>query len=356
MPFRIALPKRRFFAHSTSWVPEWITFCEENNIPHDLIDFYQNDILDRIKNYDCMMWHFSGYVPQDMKFARSILYACKIRNIRTFPDFNTVWHFDDKVAESYLLQSVGAPVAKSWVFYDRTEALEWTKNFTKFPVVAKLRCGSGSNNVILIKNKAQCRRYIWKMFGSGLKSSPGIFFKAKSNYSSSRSWQERIARMKRAPEFFRGWRLAKQFPRESGYVFFQEFIPNDGYDIKLVVVGEKGSFLTRSVRKNDFRASGGGAFTYQRDLVPDNVPESAFAVAKQLEFKSMGFDYVVDRRDGIGKIVEMSYGFSNNAVIGCGGYWDTYLVWHQEPFNPAREVIRNLVLSCHGGKSFLRSR
>lgn len=345
MSMKIALSQEKFFDHSTNWFREWQHYCEEKGIACEVIDFYQNGILERLAGFDAMLWHFSGYVPQDMKFARSILYACRQKGIRTFPDFNTVWHFDDKIAETYLLEAAQAPVVKSWMFYQREEALAWLEG-ADYPLVAKLRCGSGSHNVLLIRSRNQARRYVNKMFGRGFTSSPNILFKVKSNYKSSASWQQRLARLKRAREFFRGWTLARKFPRENGYVFFQEFVPNAGYDIKVVVVGDKCTFLTRPVRENDFRASGGGAVAFDRDLVPDNVVASAFAVADRLQFQSMGFDYVVDQRDGIGRIVEISYGFSNEALMGSGGYWDRSLTWHQEPFNPAREVIENLVREC----------
>jgi hypothetical protein len=100
------------------------------------------------------------------------------------------------------------------------------------------------------------------------------------------------------------------------------------------------------VRNNDFRASGGGYISYQRELVPDNVFESAFTITKQLGFQSMGFDYVVDNRDKIGKIVEISYGFSNDAIMGCNGYMSSDLQWKKEAFNPAREVLKNLIEYC----------
>jgi glutathione synthase/RimK-type ligase-like ATP-grasp enzyme len=36
---------------------------------------------------------------------------------------------------------------------------------------------------------------------------------------------------------------AKKFPNEKEYVFLQEFIPNNGNDLKIDVVGDKLSFI-----------------------------------------------------------------------------------------------------------------
>ena len=72
------------------------------------------------------------------------------------------------------------------------------------------------------------------------------------------------------------------FSKEKGYVYFQEFIPNDGFDLKIVVIGDKLSFIGRKIRKDDFRASGGGDLFYDKNLVTQNVISSAFSTNDKL--------------------------------------------------------------------------
>lgn len=343
MQKKVALAIDKFLNHSTNWINEWESYCIENRVDYNIIDFYQSDILNLIENYTHALWHFNGYAPQDILFARSILYSASIRGIKTFPDFNTTWHFDDKVAEKYLLEAINAPMAKSWSFFDKESAIKWANNYENYPFVAKLRCGSGSNNVKLVENFNEAERYITQMFSKGISSFPSILLKATSNFRSATGWLQRFQRVKRIPEFIRGYRLTKNSPREKGYVFFQEFIPNKGYDIKIAVIGKKCGFLTRPVRKNDFRASGGGAVEYDKSLVPQNVIESAFKISEELNFQSMGYDFVVDERDGQGKIIEISYGFNNEAITSCNGYYKRDLSWKNHKFNPAKEVIKNLL-------------
>ncbi|MDZ7775701.1 MAG: hypothetical protein U5L09_08955 [Bacteroidales bacterium] len=85
---------------------------------------------------------------------------------KAFPDFNTSWHFDDKVGQKYLLESIGAPIVPSYVFYSKKEALDWAHN-TTFPKVFKLRGGAGSSNVKLIEKRKQAVKVINKAFGKG---------------------------------------------------------------------------------------------------------------------------------------------------------------------------------------------
>ena len=57
----------------------------------------------------------------------------------------------------------------------------------------------------------------------------------------------------------------------------------------------------------------------------------------------MGYDYVVDKETGEGLIVEMSYGFSHEAIMSSGGYYDRNLQWHDEPLNAPYEIIKHII-------------
>ena len=262
---------------------------------------------------------------------------------KVFPDYNTVWHFDDKVAETYLLQSINAPIPNSSMFYFIEDVTKWISEDAKFPLVAKLRNGSGSHNVKLLRTKKDALHYSKAMFGKGYNSSPSLGYKASSNLRTSTSLKVFVSRVKRIPEFLRTLINSKQFPNEKGYVLFQEFIPNDGYDLKVVVVGDKLSFIARNIRKGDFRASGGGDLFFDRSLVTQNIIDSAFNASDKLGFKCMGSDYVVDKKNGIGKIVEISYGFSHNALLQAEGHFDREGNWYDEAMNAPKELLHNLL-------------
>lgn len=332
--------------HSTSWVNPWVDYLKENDILYDKADLFAVDAIEVIEKYDVLLWHFGQYEWSDMLEARSILYSAKMMGLKVFPDFNDAWHFDDKVAEMYALQAVGAPIPKSQVYYEMAtlkHALEEGK--IDFPIVAKLRTGSGSHNVKLIQNKAQLLHYARSMFGRGFNPAPSLLYKTSSNIRSSHDKATFMAKLKRAPEFLRTRRGAKRFPHEKGYVYLQEFIPSDGYDMKIVVVGDKLSGLYRPIRSHDFRASGGGEVLYDKEKFSENIIRSAFAAADAIGFKCVGFDYVVDNRTGEGKIVEMSYGFSHTAVMGMGGWFDRDCNWHEGALNAPAELLKNLLAS-----------
>ena len=118
--------------------PRWIRYCDEQHIPYKRVNCYANDIIEQLKECNALMWHFSQGNPHDILLAKPLLYALQQSGKKVFPDFNTSWHFDDKLGQKYLLESLGANFAPTWIFYDEHEAISWA-NQTTFPTFFKLR-------------------------------------------------------------------------------------------------------------------------------------------------------------------------------------------------------------------------
>src|SRR5690606_31787781 len=163
----------------------------------------------------------------------------------------------DKVGQKYLLECVGAPLVPSYVFYEKERALEWI-NSTKFPKVFKLRGGAGSANVSLVKTKRAAINKVNQSFGKGFPQFDGknYFLDKLNKYNSGRVGFHQI--MKAFGRMLIGTKYSRMIGPEKGYVYFQEFIPNNKFDIRVIIVGNKAFAVKRMVRVNDFRASGSG--------------------------------------------------------------------------------------------------
>lgn len=330
--------------HSISWTFPWEEYCRNNHIEYEFVDLLKCNSIVTLKDFQILLWHLEQYNHAEMLEARSILYSAKKMGLKVFPDYNDAWYFDDKIAEMYLLQSINAPIPKSFVYYDCASLKSAVdEGEITFPIVAKLRSGSGSHNVKLIRTKHSLLSYASIMFSKGINPAPSIFYKASSNIRSSHNKQQFMSKIKRIPEFLRTLSNARRLPREKDYVYLQEFIPNDGFDMKVVVVGDKCTFIVRPVRSHDFRASGGGEVFFDKKYFNKQIIESAFKVADALGSQCMGFDYVVNKDTGEGVIVEMSYGFSHQAVMTPNGYYDRNLNWHDVPLNAPVEVFKNMI-------------
>lgn len=311
-----------------SFSDRWISYCEENHIDYKIVNAYANDIVQQVEDCDCFMWHFHHADYRDMQLAKNLIISLETKGIKCFPDSHSCWHFDNKVAQKYLLEAVGAPLVPSYVFYTKKEALTWAKS-TTFPKVFKLKGGAGAHNVLLAHDQKEAESYIRRCFGKGFRQ-----------YRWREHCKEYIRKYKLGKASLKDVlvpirRAFKRYPtafdhyggREIGYAYFQDFIPNNKFDTRVVVIGkERAMAEKRFVRSGDFRASGSGEFEYGQ--VDQLVLDVAFKTVEKLNMQSVAFDFVMDKGQPL--IVEMSYGFGTHGITHSGGYYTNNLQWHED--------------------------
>jgi len=323
-----------------SFSDRWIAYCEEQGIDYKIVNAFDTDIIQQVSDCDAFMWHHNHTAFKDKLTAKRILFALEHAGIKVFPNFKTGWHFDDKVAQKYLLEAIGAPLVPSYVFYDKQEALDWVSK-TTFPKVFKLKGGSGSSNVRLVKSSQEAKKIIKTAFSRGFSQSSrlGVF---KEHLRKIKEGEQGIL-IGVAKALFRLVALsdyAKQQSTEKGYVYFQDFVPNNDFDVRVVVVAGRAAAEKRYVRENDFRASGSGKFSYED--IDERIIKIAFETAKKLNLQSAAFDFIYDNENKP-LIVEVSYGFGTGGISKAPGYWDCELNWYEEKFNPQQWIIDDLI-------------
>lgn len=334
---KIAIHKRE-----SSFSEHWINYCINCNIDYKIVNAFDNDIIEHIKDCDGFMWHHHQENFKDIIVAKSILFSLEQAGIKVFPNFSTGWHFDDKVSQKYLLEAINAPLVKSFVFYDKNQALDWAEN-TSYPKVFKLKGGASASNVKLVKNKKDAYKLIKKAFSKGFLQFDRISYLKECIYKFRNSKESFIIIMKGIYRLFVLPDFAKKLSREKGYIYFQDFIPNNNFDTRIVVIGGNiAAAEKRFVRDNDFRASGSGKFSYT-DINLEMVRIS-FNVAKRLNLQSAAFDFILDS-NGNPLIVEVSYGFGMKGIVNVPGYWDVNLNWHEGDFDPFSIMVNDLIKS-----------
>jgi hypothetical protein len=131
--------------------------------------------------------------------------------------------------------------------------------------------------------------------------------------------------------------------KEKGYVYFQDFIPNNNFDIRVIVIDNKAFAVKRYVRKKDFRASGSGKIAYGKEHFSSEIIMLSFELSEKLKTQCVAFDYVFGE-NGKPLVVEISYGFSTLAYDFCVGYWDRSLNFVEGSFIPQDWMIENIML------------
>lgn len=323
---------------------EWVAYCKEHGISYREVDCYSSNIVQQLQGCRGLMWHWLHHDHRAALFARQLTLSLERAGIRVFPDVATAWHYDDKLGQKYLLEAAKIPLASSYVFSDRDEALRWAAE-TAYPKVFKLRSGAGSENVKLVRDADHARQLIRRSFGRGWKGKSRLYL------LNERLWH--VRRDRSLKSLWNVWRgLARLIVPtaderagriERHYAYFQDFIQGNDHDIRVIVIGRRAFAIKRMVRDGDFRASGSGRIIYSKTEIPQTCVRMAFEMTQKLGAQCLAFDFVF--LNGAPLVVEISYAFNRSVYFDCPGYWGDDLQWHEGLFHPQHFMIEDFLLA-----------
>jgi len=350
MQFTIAIQPDDY-GRGDAYSPMWMSLLEEAGHEVRVVNVYSADILDQVRGCHGFMWRH-GHFSNMRQIARRLLPVFEGElGLVVYPDQNTCWHYDDKIAQKYLLEAVNIPIPKTWVWYDRHHATEWART-AEYPLVIKLWSGAVSENVGLISSYEEAGRWINKLFDRGIYKLTDRFYEPWSvGRRRIRAALKLLLRgtppMQRLDE--RTWDLHKN------YVLFQEFLPDNPFDLRLVVIGNRAFGFRRFNRPNDFRASGSGNTDTDPTQVDLEAIRLAFRLAKRLKTQSIGIDCL--RRGDEWVVVEISFTYPHFTVRECPGHWELVgspdigeLIWQEGQMWPEEAQIADFLERLNNSK------
>lgn len=275
------------------------------------VDVHQPDILDQLQGCHAFMWRWVHYGRMS-QVAHALLPVIERElRIQVFPDQNTCWHYDNKLAQGYLLAAAKIPAPQTWIWFDKERALEWAKT-ARYPLVLKLAGGAGATNVRLIASAHAARIWIRKLFGRGVNA---LHFSMRDRARSiGRKALIATGTRPRIASDVRSWQ------RASGYALFQEFLPDNAFDTRVTVIGRRAFAFRRFNRPNDFRASGSGHLNYNPCEIDQRMVRLAFRTAHALRMQSCAIDGLYRRGEPV--VGEVSYTYRSDTVHHCPGHWE----------------------------------
>lgn len=297
---------------------KWIYYLSQYGVEAVKVNLFDSDIINKVRFYDGVMWHYH-HSPVDKQAAAKILAAIENNlNIPVWPNYNTRWHFDEKISQHYFFSAANAKRVKSWVFWDIESASRFLENYNNYPLIVKLSVGAGSANVFKVDSVKEAVCFAENMFKYGIYPYTG-------NKPCNKNFKHRL---KQAFLFMaKGiYPMPVYYQVQKGYFYVQEFIPNNEKDIRITVIGDRAFAFCRYNREGDFRASGSGAIDYDIKNIPMDAIKQAFELSEFGNFQSMAYDFLVDRCNNV-LVNEASYGYVDKAVYECPGYWDRNLNW-----------------------------
>jgi glutathione synthase/RimK-type ligase-like ATP-grasp enzyme len=309
---------------------KWAEFLEQHGAGVQWLDLLAGDPIEQARACDGIMWHWY-HDPDHKQSARTILHVVETElGIPVFPDLSTAWHFDDKIAQAYILRAHDVPTPQTWVFWDRQRALAWAAE-TTYPLVFKLASGAGSSHVELIEDEPAARGKIQTMFSrSGF--IPMVYVPPRAG--TAERWLRSIRSFLLRCWCSVGYVALKRYPPlprqdwapQKNYALFQEFLDGNEFDHRITVIGDRAFGFRRMNRPGDFRASGSGVLDVDPNKIDMRCVELAFRVASALKSQSIACDIIY--RANVPVVTEVSYGYANWAVHDCPGHWDRSLAWH----------------------------
>jgi len=321
------------------FIEKWIEYCSNKEIPYKIIEKIDSSIIEKIRKYDGVLWHWDLSDFQHYIIAKEFFQIVDIfLKMPVFPNYKTVWYYDDKIAQDLLLSALDINKPRSWIFFNKREAIKWVEKI-EFPIVFKLRKGSGSQNVKLIEDKHSAKRMISRMFGKGIKPQLVTLKIAREKKILSRIKEKGIIN---SIKYFIS---SAKFPKEKGYVFFQEFIPNCDRDYRIIVLNKEIAYgFIRFTRKNDFRASGSGKFLIDHTQIDINMVKTSFEIADKMDLQIICLDFIKSQDEIY--LLEISYDFVPSGGTYNSkwhGFWDRELKWIKKEVDPVIYIIENLI-------------
>jgi hypothetical protein len=293
------------------------------------VDVFRSDVLSQLRGCHGFLWRHR-HVPRDRAVSVRLLPALEHQlGLPVYPDQSTCWHYDDKIAQAYLLEAAGIPIPRTWVFWTLEEALAFCAR-ADYPLVLKLHAGASSHNVTRVDDRASAERWAGRMFGAGARGVGPDFGEAPLAPAERVRTAARILRRGRMPD------VAQDRPLHHGYLLLQEFLPDNAYETRVMVIGERAFGRLRRNGDGDWRASGYGRTDPDPKGVDPAAVRLAFAVARRLGTQSLAVDMLRRGEDFV--VSEISYCYSSWKVHICPGHWtleggpdEGGLRWHEGP-------------------------
>lgn len=315
----------------------WADLLEKAGHEVKWVNVYRADILEQLKGCDGFMWRWAHFGGMGQIARRLLPVIERELGLVVYPDQNTCWHYDDKIAQAHLFRALDIPTPETWIWFDKAEASDWSRK-ADYPLVIKLCAGASSTNVRLVNSADDAAAWIERLFGQG----------AYSLASVSRApwgWKRRIRAA--AKSLLLGQPLNEersQWELHKNYVLFQEFLPDNPHDTRVTVIGGRAFGYRRFNRPNDFRASGSGNFDADPKEVDLEAVRLGFRVAEKLGTQSIAIDIIQRGTERV--VTELSYTYVMWMVQTCPGHWEIEgqeLVWKDGHMWPEEAQIQDFL-------------
>ncbi len=176
---------------------------------------------------------------QITRYKKYIEDSCAVLKEQNFliPSYELLLAHEDKIIQSLLLKQLDINSPRAW-YISSSNSLKLLTSELTFPAVMKQNAGYASKSVFLCHNSQALKRNFKKIV------------------LTERSFADAIL------ESYRKIKFWGKYPQLTGKALIQEFLPNDGFDFKVLIFWDIIFILKRYSKPNDWKASGSGLFEF----------------------------------------------------------------------------------------------
>jgi len=248
------------------YYPKYERFLKNNNIVYEYYNPLSSDWMKKAQHFDLVIWHTNSD-PSTQEIAEGKIYILEKMGIKCLPSYDEVWSYENKIRANYLYELHHLPSIPTFISHSKIETLAYLSK-ADFPIISKISTGSSSHGVDKIDNLNEAKKLVEQVFS----------YKGKDIYF--------------------------KYINQKDYVYFQEFIQDADYDLRIMCVGEDLFGYYRYPNKGDFRASGAG--NYQKKEIPVEALELAYQVYKVFGSSFLATDFVYSEKTQQFLIIESS--------------------------------------------------
>lgn len=247
--------------------PKFKRFLEANDIPYKEYDVNKSDFIEQAKKFDVIVWRIETTYSKQWEAADKLEILDKYLGKMVLPSSEALWVDEDKLRAQYVFEINDFPMIKTFSSHSKSEVMDYIEK-CKYPIISKDKICASGHGVYMIKDKLQAREICEQVFSDGLKTNENYIL-------------------------------------QKDYVYFQEFVPNYGFDLRIVMIGNYFFGYYRYPKNDDFKASGSGI------VEKKELPIDAMLLAKKVRqslprSNSLAVDFIKDTRDDKYYMVETS--------------------------------------------------
>lgn len=238
------------------YYPKYERLLKNNNMDYEYFNPLLSNWIEKAQSFDLIVWHTNSD-PSTQEIAEGKIYLLEKMGKKCLPSYDELWSYENKIRANYLYKLYDLPSIPTFITHSKTEAISYLES-AEFPIISKISTGSSSYGVEKIESVSQGKKLIKEIFS----------YKGRETYFS--------------------------YYNQKNYVYFQEFIDDATYDLRVICINNELFGYYRYPNDGDFKASGAG--NYEKKEIPIEALELAYQVCQTLNSSLLATDFVYSNK------------------------------------------------------------